>query len=241
MNRYRRRDGHERLWIQPEEIEQIMEDRLAQAGLLPTVDAPAVEIDTFVECHLQAVFDQHARLPPTVLGETEFRAGAKPRVSINRDLTGAAIDDEESAPGLRGRWRATVAHEGAHVILHRCLYDLDPGQGLLFSADEAGVAGVQHLQRCLKRDVLFRGGGSDWREVQANMGMAALLMPKSVFIAVCAQEVSRFAARRVEVDSSEARTLELRLAERFEVSRQAVRIRLETLQLLAQQGQATLL
>jgi hypothetical protein len=239
MKRYRdRRTGEERLWFVVNEIEEITEAELAKADLLPTPESPAVDVERFVESHLDVQFDAYAELPADVLGQTDFRIGQRPLVMINADLTGAALDDEDSAPGLRGRWRATVAHEGCHVILHRCLFNLNPVQKSLFDLEEEGGEPPVRLQRCLKRDVAYARGGADWREVQANQGMAALLMPRSVFAAVCRAELARLGVERVDRRTREAETLAGRMAELFQVSRQAAAIRLGTLGMLSSVGQS---
>ncbi|MCI0464150.1 MAG: ImmA/IrrE family metallo-endopeptidase [Gemmataceae bacterium] len=244
MKRFRGRDGTERLWYEPAEIEEIMEGELTKARLFPTLDAPVVDIERFIEGHLQAQLDQYAELHPTVLGVTDFRAGERPLVQINKDLTGSALDEEGSPAFLLGRWRATLAHEGSHIILHRCLFQLNPHQPSLFEdPEEPEPQPVNRLQRCLKRDVTFRGSGNDWREVQANMGMAALLMPKPVFLAAFRKELDQagWSEVRIERNSLEARVLVTNLAAFFQVSRQAAAIRFETLALLAAPGQADLL
>jgi IrrE N-terminal-like domain len=241
MKPYRAKDGTERLWINPLEIEDRMSGELEKAGLLPGLEEPVINLESFVEFHLRAQFDPYAVLEPTVLGETEFRPGANPKISINQDLTGAALDDDESQPGILGRWRATVAHEAAHVILHRCLFNLNQDQGSLFDGDDSAEPQAKLLQRCLKRDVMFRGSGGDWREIQANMGMAALLMPKAVFVPVFREEVERLGCRRVDRRSCHITPLVVQLAKRFKVSKQAAGIRLETLQLITQPGQADFL
>lgn len=222
MREYRSLDGERCLFFEPEEIEQIMEDELRRAKLLPTKDASVVDLDRLVEQHLGANFDQYAELPHDVLGQTDFRPRRAPAVQINKDLTGSAFDTEWTAPGIEGRWRATVAHEAAHLILHRILFDVDMNQGTLFP--EATLpAKDQRLQRCLKRDVGHRSFVSDWKEVQANRGMAALLMPRSVFSKV-ARTMSAWSGSDATVDEA-IRTL----ATQFGVSRQATTIRLKTL------------
>jgi hypothetical protein len=223
-------------------MEDLMSAELIKAGLMPELSDPVVDLATFVEQHLKAEFDSYAPLDSTVLGETEFRVGAMPRVSINKDLTGAALDDDETQPGILGRWRATVAHEATHVIVHRCLFNLNEAQGSLFAELETAEPEVKHLQRCMKRDVLFRGSGtSDWREIQANMGMGALLMPQALFVAAFWQEAEHLHLDRVDKRSAAVSTLVGRLAMRFKVSKQATGIRLETLELLSQPGQATII
>ena len=238
MKRFRdSKTGTERLWIEPDEIEARTEAELVKAGLMPTVDAPAVNVEAFVEQHLGAQFDQYASLPGDVLGQTDFRVGAPPLVMVNADLTGAALDDDDSPLGLKGRWRATVAHEACHVLFHRCLYNLSTQQGSLFGDDGDPEEPAQRLQRCLKRDVVYSRTGADWREVQANMGMAALLMPRPLFAAVCQKELLRLGKDRVYGDSPEAGIIAGHIARAFQVSRQAAMIRLKTLQVLAAVGQ----
>lgn len=242
MKRFRdSKTGAERLWIEPDEIEARTEAELIKAGLMPTVDAPAVDVEAFVEQHLGAQFDQYASLPADVLGQTDFRVGAPPLVMVNADLTGAALDDDDSPLGLKGRWRATVAHEGCHVFFHRCLFNLNPEQRSLFAEDVDAREQPQRLQRCLKRDVVYGRIGADWREVQANMGMAAVLMPRPVFVPVCQKELLRMGKDRIVIDTPEAGTLASRVAQAFQVSRQAAVIRLKTLELLARPGQESLL
>ncbi len=240
MNVYYK-NGEKRIWIEPGEIDEIMTFELRKANLMPTLADPVVDLEKFVENYLNAHFDPYATLDATVLGETEFRVGAPPKVCINKDLTGAALDDDYSEPGLLGRWRATVAHEATHIIVHRQLFDLSGRTHSLFEALEATEPEVKHLQRCLKRDVLFRGGNGDWREVQANMGMAAILMPKALFIDAFMQEKERAGLSRVERGSDVVPRLIAKLAARFKVSKQATGIRLDTLQLLLNPGQIHLI
>jgi hypothetical protein len=236
MKKFAGRDGVKRLWFEPSEIEEIMEHELAKGKLMPTVADCSVDVELFLERHLKVQCDQYAPLPPEILGLTQFRPGQKPWVRINQDLTQTALDDEDRPDWMVGRWRATLAHEASHVILHACLFATNPNQATLFALDD-GEPEEHNLHRCLKQNVLFRGMASDWREVQANMGMAALLMPRKIFSAACVQVINDLGWNQdVQSGSLQHRTLTRSLAERFQVSRQAADIRLETLQLLTQQG-----
>lgn len=218
MNVYRGPEGGERIWFEASEIEHIMEDELRRSGLWPAGGTLVVDIERFLEGHLKASLDQYANLEPAVLGLTEFRSGAAPAVRINRDLTGSAMDNERYPPGILGRWRATLAHEAAHVVLHRMLVEGNPDQTSMLG-DPTPSSPV--LLRCLKREVAYRTGGRDWREVQANRGMAALLMPRGLFISAGTREVSR------GIGGTNDPTR--RLAAMFGVSREAAGIRLRTL------------
>jgi hypothetical protein len=240
VKRYRdSKTSEKRLWIEPDEIEAKAEAALIDAKMMPTVDAPVVDIERFVETYLKTQFDAYADLPADVLGQTDFRVGAKPHVMINKDLTRSALDDDDSPLGLKGRWRATVAHEGSHVIYHKGLFNLDPGQGSLFTDDPVSDE-PKTMQRCLKRDVVHGRHGSDWREVQANMGMAALLMPRPVFVAIFQASLAKLGCNGAKEDSTEANLLAGTLAKTFEVSRQAAAIRMKTLSLLEVPGQKML-
>jgi IrrE N-terminal-like domain len=214
-----------------------MEDELRKADLLPSAANPSVQVERFLEAHLGAELDQYAELNPDVLGVTEFRPGRPPRVLVNKDVTGSAMDADWVAPGIEGRWRATLAHEGAHILLHRALFELNADQGSLFGPD-ASTPDAQHLMRCLKREVAFAARVSDWREVQANRAMAALLMPRAIFLPVAKAEIRGRASTGGRLVAGSPAILEVAqgLAERFAVSRQAAMIRLTTLGFVAEPG-----
>jgi IrrE N-terminal-like domain len=221
MRWYRGADGSQQIYIKDSALEDIVEAELAKARLTPTETAPVVDIEAFIERHLGATLDAGADLEPTVLGLTELRAGEAPSVLINRDLTDAAVE-ADAFSGTLGRWRATLAHEATHVLLHRSVFELNADQMPLFgdAPDQA------RLFRCLKREVVFSARGRDPREVQANKGMAALLMPRGLF-GTLARARLRDRSERDLVDD---------LAQTFAVSRQATRIRLQTLGFLEPDG-----
>ena len=243
MREYKASNGERRVWYDPHEIEAMMVDKLTQAGLLPRCDQEdlSVDVEKFVELSLGLPLDQHADLDATVLGVTDFVPGKTPKISINRDLTGSALDDEDATPGLVGRWRATVAHETCHVLLHRLLFEIDDRQRSLFVSSECAAA-PQRLLRCLKRDVGFGRHVSDWKEVQANIGMGALLMPKPVFLAAIdeGRVFLGVADRPIASGSAMHEKLTAILAPRFTVSKQAARIRLESLGIVHPADQPTL-
>jgi hypothetical protein len=203
-----------------------MEEELRQADLLPTQGAAAVDIEAFIENHLKATLDQYAPLEMDVLGFTEFKPGGHPAVRINGDLTGSAVDAEWCPPGVKGRWRATLAHEAAHIVLHRILFESDSSRAVLFELEETSTGS---LLRCLKRDLGYQTRVSDWREVQANQGMAALLMPKTVFVVTARREVGDWSKDAIRSGTR-------RLATMFEVSREATEIRLRNLGFRAADG-----
>lgn len=230
MKEYRSSTGERRLWFEPGEIEDKMSDELRKADMLPDAASPIVDLEEFLEFGLQVKLDSYARLDQDVLGLTEFRRGLNPLVSVSADLT-SEMENSPNSLGLRGRWRATLAHEAAHVILHRGLFDAPPQQGELFAFDSESSSS---LFRCLARDVSFGISNSDWKEVQANMGMAALLMPADVFpevlrVVVGANSPLGWHTTIPGPETTEYRKMILELSRRFEVSQQAASIRLKTL------------
>jgi hypothetical protein len=230
MKWYTSADGDQRIYYTNDEIEQIVDDELARASLRPAPSAPVTDLERFIEVHLKADLDQYADLPTDVLGLTRFSPSKSPVVSINAELTGA-VDSGAATPGLSGRWRATLAHEAAHVFLHRYLFEPDLNQMQFFDAPPAGPVAKGGLMRCLKRDVGLASVSKDWREVQANRGMAALLMPRATFKSVAFQRMSADSMTDVTVGSPAADTLAAELAALFSVSKQAAAIRLETLKI----------
>jgi IrrE N-terminal-like domain len=238
MRQYRGPGGEERVWFDQPEIEQMMESELRKAALMPTDAGPSVDLEAFIERYLKATLDQYAQIADNVLGVTEFFAGKPPKISINKDLTGSALDEDDSPPGRLGRWRATLAHEAGHVLLHRSLFEFAVGNMDLFGSTSAAESGRQ-LHRCLKRDATYASGG-DWREVQANQAMAALLMPKSFFGRLARVEIGKLFPGCATIPFGGEDRVAARIAPVVEVSRQAARIRLNTLGLVAPQGQRQL-
>lgn len=237
MKWYKSAEGEQRIWYEQDEIEQIAADELRRASLFPTPQSPVVDLERFIESYLHSKLDQYAVLPDDVLGATEFTPGESPRVQINRGLTASAVD--EPLAGAFGRWRATMAHEGSHILLHRVLFELNPDQAILFDVPTADSR--PRLLRCLQRNIVGRGGG-DWREVQANRGMAALLMPQGLFRELTREEIESlgFTRAALEADADKVLTLIKRLARRCGASQQATGIRLETLALIPQAGSIAL-
>jgi len=238
---YNAPDGGKRIWYDDGEIEDLVEAELRQSKFYPTADEPVVDLEGFVEEYLQAPLDPYAKLDSDVLGLTEFRRGRGPLVKINGDFTRAAIDaNPRRVPaGLLGRWRATLAHEGSHVLLHKMLYAISESQGSLFD-EPAGDEEVESVQ-CLKRDVAY-AGVKDWREYQANRGMAALMMPRQLFIEVAQEHCDLLGVELLmgEMASDAAYRLSYGLARMFGVSYQAAEIRLKTLGFVCAPGQQTL-
>ena len=235
MNWYPGPDGQPRIWYEPEEIEGIAEEELRRAGLTPSLNEPVTNLERLIENHLKAKLDQYADLPKDVLGVTHFQSRQRIDISISRTLTESA-EEMSPRPGVVGRWRATIAHEASHVILHRYLFDPVLASTIVGGPREQKTA-YERLMRCVTNDVVsenVKNWGStrranDWREVQANMGMAALLMPRRLFGRVAHQQIDELMLSEVTKGSPSATSLCSVLSEIFHVSKQAASIRLEYL------------
>jgi Zn-dependent peptidase ImmA (M78 family) len=239
---YQTPDGHQRVWYEPSDIERIMSEQLRAAKIRISTMSPVPDLEQLIEGHLRVELDQYAALPDDVLGLTEFDGGKSPRMFINANITSAA-DDNPPQPGARGRWRATLAHEASHVILHRYLFDPDMApirRGDWRDPDSQNqpvVAGSLKRVECLHRDVnvedsVIRRATPNWREVQANRGMASLLMPETWFVRVATLNGAVKGSVH-DQNSAKGTALIAAIAHAFDVSKQAAALRLKTFEMLA--------
>ena len=234
-------------FLHNDQVEERMEGQLKSSGLWPDDPEEFLDIEKFLTNHLKAGIDLDSSLPSDVLGEVIFRPGKKTCVIINQDLTWDAENSGQT--WKRGRWRMTVAHESAHIILHGPLFLLNAGQGSLWEDVEPRV------HRCYKRDSLhldvqqneLSSSGlfnstkqTDRMEIQANVGASALLMPRSVFHTAACSYLESLERRNVSLSGSQKCEIIVgQLAGKFQVSQQAARIRCKTLGIFSHVGQFT--
>lgn len=197
------------------------------AETIGAITAPPVPIDEIIELHLKLVVEfQHMReLFPygDVHGALWMR---EQRVGVDASL------DPALNPRKRGRYHFTLAHEAGHWRLHRKYYLEDIAQGRLFGDDLAKPAYV--CRSSDKRPV-------EW---QADQFAANLLMPRKLVYA--AWEAWRGNSNAVPLIELRSRSVGASgmpdekmmedfcrpLAEQFQVSPEAMRIRLAELELL---------
>jgi hypothetical protein len=194
-----------RIYFKDGEIDQIMEAELHRARL-PRIGAGAVDVDAFIENYLQ-ITPEYVTLPRGVQGATDFFRDGTVAMRISAELSERAGLRE---PGAENLIRTTLAHEAAHVLLHRSL----------FLTQSEALFGQQASRQELCRDIdpAGRGYTGEWWEWQANRGMGALLLPRSEIIGIAGPWTA--AALR---DGQLVQTI----ARRFEVSTRAVCFRLE--------------
>jgi hypothetical protein len=206
-----------------------------------------IQVERIAEIHLQLVLefkDMKAMFPMAdVHGAIWFNEGL---IAIDQSL------DPELYPLMLGRYRFTLAHEVGHWCLHRHLFipaEIAHQGDLLIGEHSAEVV----CRKTSKRRPIER---------QADEFAANLLMPRSLIRKAWAE--FRFGSdeeihiatlhdqyqgreplfRGRKPESQQERDLAIKedfagpLAEQFAVSREAMRIRLEELDLLAKSGTA---
>mgnify|MGYP006274198189 FL=1 len=206
---------------------KLLLDEWAEKGHEITAPIP---LDELVEIHLQLPFeivDLRSQFGGhDVMGAIWFNDGT---IRIDASL------DPHEYPHLRGRYNFTVAHEVGHWRLHRSQLLDDPHERTLFESDS-------------KPAFVCRDGDSVPEEWQANAFAGCLLMPRElVFNEWHAWRGADAPVPDADLDvqplaSDQKRDVELAreslckpLAERFEVSAHAMRIRLENLGLFVKE------
>ncbi|MCL2567952.1 MAG: ImmA/IrrE family metallo-endopeptidase [Oscillospiraceae bacterium] len=133
------------------------------------------------------------------------------------------IHSELRGPAHRARRKFTIAHEGAHWILHRSFYS-PTNQRYVFRVNQPYIVcrATEIEQKSHRRKT-----DEDWAEWQADTLAAALLMPQAPFH-ILADSLIRKGRRRALIDPTDPEAIEIieEIAETFEVSRMATEIRL---------------
>lgn len=219
-----------RLWFEEGEIEGIAEKhRQDLRRSIGEIDTLALPVDKFVEIYLPGALKKDIMLDPfadlqstegpNVLGATYF-CDDHLEVKIDQRVT-----KEAERTGQWGRYNATGAHEGGHCVLHLVIFEGDPNQESLFKSERTRK--ISCLQRTIEGE--YTG---EWWEYQANQIMANLLMPAELFLDHFIRERNKFGIRDNTELPKRRRlfdALVTYLARVFQVSKQAVKIRLREL------------
>jgi len=175
MRTYRRSAGpvREQPYFSDAEVERTCSDELKACGLYPSSPQP-VRIDRFVEKRF-GVVPEAEDLSPSVLGYTSFGPKGVQAIYVSRLLM-----EDPSKPAQR-RVTTTIAHEAGHGLLHAHLFVLEADKNLALFGQDADVTPAKIL--CRDEDVSPRPGyDGRWWELQANMAMAALILPKALVL-----------------------------------------------------------
>ena len=187
---------------------------------------PPIPVEEILEAHLGLTYD-FDDLPklvnePDALGGLWFRSR---EVKFDQSL------DPTVFPSKLGRYRFTVGHETGHWELHRDRYLSDEGQAAMFAGEE--------------NPVICRSNDRSQQEWQADCFAGYLLMPKDMVFGrwedmhgdrepyIALDEIEDLKARW-GLGEDERPTVEVarQLAPVFEVSAQAMQIRLIELGLI---------
>lgn len=168
-----------KIFIPEPRIERNCGDALRSVGLMPDEPAP-IRIDRFAEKHfnIEIEYDDLSSFGPGVMGACRFkRAGTVSRILVDATLAGQDTKLAEKVV------RSTIAHESGHGLLHGELF----AEKFRAEAEIKAAGFVEPSRRdgllpdgfaCRGLDAPNKSGTRfDWWEVQANMAMAALLLP----------------------------------------------------------------
>lgn len=213
----------------PQEIDEECE-RLIQAFLKKKygkIEYPITTDDLTVFLEEKADLDSYADLsgePGEVEGVTEFNPRKRPVVRISGAL---------SAPNMENRLRTTLTHEFGHVHFHQFMFDdMDNQAPSLFPKHDHG-----HTNKC-NRDNMIGASERDWMEWQAGYACGAILMPTSALVDTVKQfrEEKKLPYANLAVSSEHGQQLITLVTSSFQTSRDAARVRLLKLGIVADGG-----
>lgn len=176
MKTYRASAGpvRERPFYLEPDVEGMCAEELRKLGLLPSSPQP-INIDRFIEKRFGVTPEPADDLPASILGYTAFGAKGIQAIYVSRSLF-----EDEAQPAKR-RVTTTLAHEAGHGLLHAHLFAFEADKNLALFGQDANVTATKIL--CRDEDTRPRSGyDGRWWELQANMAMAALVLPKALVL-----------------------------------------------------------
>lgn len=225
----------ERPHYEPHEIdgecERIITEFLRRANGRITWPVTTDDLTKLIEQHVEDLdlYADLSGLGSEVEGVTDFRPGRRPRVRI-----AAPLSDQDYRSN---RLRTTLTHEFGHVHFHKFLFDVGEESLELFGPSRAAVAPTGAQRRdshSCRRQSILDAPKIDWMEWQAGYACGAFLMPAGPVREAVHEFHSRGRGyRAVTAGSPEGIQLIAEIANRFDASRDAARVRLLKLSLLA--------
>jgi hypothetical protein len=208
-----------------QDIEKIARDELRQVDCLPKSPA-AIPLERYLSRRHHIEPRQTDRLPPGVLGAADLADPAQPVIWIRQEVF----------DGPANRYRSTLAHEIAHLVLHTSLY-IDPEFSDTVARCNGGGKSLARGFQCGNeqiQDAPHRPTSNAHPlfhlEFQANLGMVAFLTPTPLVKACVAEwtreEILRGGQRVLRLEESHRQEAIARVAETFEVSRELAGYRL---------------
>lgn len=218
MRERRSSTGTLRPFFTEQDVENMCDDTLRTCGYYPAVPQ-RVNIDRFIEKRF-GVSPQFEDMPDGVLGYSKF--GPKGMVSMH---ISQVLGDDERVSAER-RISTTLAHEAGHGLMHSHLFVLPEYDSTLFGHQQ-DVEGQKIL--CRDEQALPRRAyDGRWWELQANMAIGPLLMPRQLLHeALRPFFVTRGTFASEELDPNRREEAARHAADVFEVNPAVARIRLE--------------
>lgn len=213
-----------RVRYEAKHVEKLCCDALRSVDLLPDRPGP-IRIDRFVEKYFRLKL-RYCRLDPGLMGAVQF------------DETGAVVSmmlcevlGADTTLVGRRKCRSTTAHECGHGLLHGELFAerivADRQQGMLRA--ESG-----EFRSVTSTGFLCRGEGDlgstpkyEWWEFQANMAMAALLLPWNLVTEAAKPFASAYADAPLRGREAVTEQAADALADVFDVNPVMIRFRLK--------------
>lgn len=207
----------ERLFFTESEIERMCECALREAGYYPS-EPSKVNIDRFIEKHFD-VSPQFEDLPEGVLGYSCFGGDGMISMHISTALT------NEGTRVAERRVNTTLAHEAGHGLFHSYLFSLAEAGLELFESDP-DVTRTRIL--CRDENSPQQKSNGRWWEIQANMAIGPLLMPRSLAVEAVKPLLTSTGLLGIGVVPEEKReNVVATLSDIFDVNPVVARIRLE--------------
>lgn len=164
------------------QVEKICVGALEAEDLMPAVPEP-IRIERFIEKRFGITIgyeDLQRRFAPGVMGACSFDRDGK----VDSILIEITLEEDDSKIAGK-RVRSTAAHEGGHGLLHGPLF------AERYAAEEQIKHGLVKVDECAgigsNGFTCFKIGENstsgrryEWWEFQANMAMAALLLPRKL-------------------------------------------------------------
>ena len=210
-----------RIFLAEDLIEHTCRQALDSVGLLPSQPEP-IRIDRFIFLRF-GIEEEFESLPERVIGCAKFTLQGLRRIIVSREL--AEADD----PISRVRVRSTLAHEAGHGLLHEELFiekiNLESNTPLMNLDDGIFDSVSKDSFLCRAEFGVQDVPKFEWWEYQANLAMAALLLPKHLVIeaarALLPEVISGPGAFEERVAEAERQ-----MSETFHVSRKMIEIRM---------------
>ena len=231
------------------DIEEFAENVLSRFNPELLLVPQPVTIELLIETHLGLDVDyKNLSIDESILGLTTFDDGfvkvytdnsKEENLPVNE---GTIIIDNKLLEGNPGRLRFTYAHEASHWILHRHIFQSNSNQMTLFEEEQE----AKNI-RCLTRNVetIFANTGNriltddDWLEWQADSLGASLLLPKPTFKLAFNEKLESYGIKHCPLLMNKKGEdiyflVVNELSRMFDVSKQAVQVRLSKLKLKAE-------